>query len=121
MLGAGAKPADEQRDHQQAEAGARACEAITDTSECGAERKYGGGTEPFRQKSGGNLKARHGANEDAAQRAKLGIAESEFRLPDWQQDVENIGIAVMQCVRAASNRRRPAFVALGRAHCGASI
>src|SRR5262249_52589048 len=43
----------------------------------------------------------HGAGEQPAQQPELGVAEPELLLPDRQHDVDQIGIAVVQRVRAA--------------------
>ena len=66
---------------------------------------------PLGQQPGGNLEARHGAGEEAAQQAELRIAEPELRLPDRQQHVDEIGVAVVQRVRAAGDAGGAALVA----------
>ena len=113
MLGAGAEPADEQRGHQHGEAGAGAGQAIAEAGERGAEREHRGGAQPFGHQACRNLEARHGAGEQAAQQPELGIAEPELPLPDRQQDVDEIGVAVVQRVRPAGDGGGAPLVALG--------
>src|SRR5215831_8418553 len=68
MLGAGAEPGDEQRDHEQAEARARAGEAIAGADERRAERQHRRRAQALGDESGGNLEAGHGAGEQLAHR-----------------------------------------------------
>src|SRR5207302_10190744 len=96
MLRAGAKPADEQRDDQHREPRTRARKAIAEPGEGGAEREHSRRAKPFGQQPGWNLEARHGADENAAQEAELGVAETELRPPRRQQDIDEVGIAVVQ-------------------------
>ncbi len=103
MLGAGPEPAEEQRRHEQAEAGAGAGQAIADAGERGAQRQHRRGAEALGNQPGGNLEARHGAGKEPAQQAELGIAKSELLLPDRHHHVDQIGVAVVQRVRAAGD------------------
>src|SRR5262245_37707454 len=114
MLGAGAEPAEEQGDDEQAEARARAGEAIAGADERGAERQHRRRAEPLGDEPGGNLEAGHGAGEQSAQQPELRIAEPELLLPDRQHDVDQTAVAVMQRMRAAGDAGGAAFVALGR-------
>ena len=118
MLGAGAEPADEQRDHQQAKARARAGQAIAGAGERGAACEDRGGAQAFGDQPGGNLEAGHGAGEQSAQQAELRIAEPELLLPDRQHHVDQIGVAVMQRMRTARHAGGAALVALGRQGLG---
>src|SRR5262245_32839345 len=114
MLSAGAEPADEQRDDEQAEARARAGKAIAGAGERGAERQHRRRAEALGDEPGGNLEAGHGAGEQPAQQPELRIAKPEFFLPDRQHDVDQIGVAVVQRMRGAGDAGGAAFVALDR-------
>ena len=114
MLRAGAEAADDQCHHQHGEAGTGAGQQIADAGERGAERQDGRRAEPLGQQRGRDLEARHGAGKQAAQQAELRIAESELGLPDRQQHINEIGVAVVQCVRAAGDCRSTPLVTLGR-------
>src|SRR5262249_13216954 len=114
MLQARAEAADEQGDHEEAEARARAREAIPGSRERRAERKYRCGAEALGDQPGGNLETGHGAGEQPAQQPEFGVAKPELLLPDRQHDVDQIGVAVMQRMRAAGDAGGAAFVALGR-------
>src|SRR5260370_25645167 len=114
MLGAGAEPADEQRDHEQAEARARAGEAIAGADERRAERQHRRRAHALGDEPGVNLEAGHGAGEQPAQQLELGVTKPELLLPDRQHDVDQTGVAVMQRMRAAGDAGGAAPVALGR-------
>ena len=69
---------------------------------------------------GRDLEARHRAGEHAAQRADRRIAQAELRLPDRQHHDDEIGVAVVQRMRAArGTHRAPLFAA--RAFRGRAI
>jgi hypothetical protein len=53
-----------------------------------------------------NLQARHGADIEPAQQTERRIAERELDLPNRQDDVERVGEAVMQRMRAARDAKR---------------
>ncbi len=112
MLRRGAETADHERRHQPGKA-AQSRQTIAKAGQGGAAREHGGCAPALGQKAGGNLQSRHGAGEHAAQQADRGIAEAELGLPDRQHDVDQIGIAVVQRVRAGGDRQSAAFVALG--------
>jgi len=114
MLDAGAEPADEQRDHEQAEARARAGEAIAGAGERGAERQHRRRAHALGDEPGGNLEAGHGAGEQPAQQPELGVTKPELLLPDRQHDVDQTAVAVVQRMRGAGDAGGAAFVALGR-------
>src|SRR5262245_18272164 len=114
MLNAGAEAADEQGRHQKPEARARAGQAIAGAGERRAERQHWRRAEALGDEPGGNLQAGHGAGEQGAQQPELGIAELELLLPDRQHDVDEISVAVVQCMRAARDAGGAALVALGR-------
>ena len=110
MLGAGAEPADEQRAEQHGEAGARAGQAIAEAGERRADPEHQRGAELFRCETRGNLQARHGADEHAAQQAERRIIEAEFHLPQRQHDIDQVGVAVVQGVGHRGNRGSPPLV-----------
>ena len=113
MLGARAESADEQSDQQQAETGAQADQTVSEARERRSERQHRGRAEPLRQVARRNLEARHRAGIEPAQHSKLGIAQAEIALPQRQHDVDQIGVAVMQCMRAARHAGGAPFLALG--------
>src|SRR5262249_48932196 len=88
--------------------------AIPGPRERRAERQYRCGPEALGDQPGGNLEAGHGAGEQPAQQPELGVAEPELLLPDRQHDVDQIGIAVVQRVRAAGDAGGAAPLAPGR-------
>src|SRR5262249_44124415 len=47
-----------------------------------------------------NLQGGHGGHVAAAQHPDLGISQAELRLPHWQQDIEQIGVTVVDGVSA---------------------
>ncbi len=112
MLGAGAEPAHEQRHHQQGEARAGAGQAIAGPGERGAEREHRRGPQPLGEQRGGDLETGHGAGEQPAQQSELRVAEPELLLPDRQHDVDEIGVTVVQRMRAAGDAGGAALVAL---------
>jgi hypothetical protein len=57
-----------------------------------------------RQAPGRQLQAGHRARIDAAQHGQRAVAEAEVRLPNWQQHVDHVGVAVVQRMR---NTREP--------------
>ena len=63
MLGARAHAADEERDDQEPEAGARAGQAVAGARKRRAEREDRGRTQAFGDEPGGDLQAGHGAGE----------------------------------------------------------
>ena len=107
-------PADEQRDHEQAEARARAGETIAGADERRAERQHRRRAHALGDEPGGNLEAGHGAGEQPAQQPELGVTKPELLLPDRQHDVDQIGVAVMQRMRGAGDAGGAALVTLGR-------
>ena len=111
MLGAGSKPGAEERHHEDTQAGAGAGEAIAYAAERGSKRKEKSSAGSLGQQPRRNLETGHGAGEQPAQEPELGIAEPELLLPDRQQDVDQIGIAVVQRVRAARHARNAALIA----------
>ena len=118
MLRAGAEPADEQRGHQRDDAAAEAGKTIANTGERGAEREHDRRTEALGQEARGNLKARQRAGEHRLHQPERGKAEAEFVLPDRQHDVDQVGIAVVQRMRAAGDAERAPLVALHRRGAG---
>ena len=112
MLRAGAEAADEQRGHQRGDAGAQAGEAIADAGERGAERQHDRRAVPLGQKARGNLKAGERAGEHRLHQPERGKAEAEFVLPDRQHHVDQVGVAVVQRVRAAGDAERAPFLGL---------
>src|SRR5450756_2182660 len=110
MLRAGAQPGHEQRGHQRGDAAAEAGEAIAEAGERGAEREHDRRAEPLGQQARGNLKASERAGEYRLHQPERGKAEAEFVLPDRQQDVDQVGIAVVQRMRAAGHAERAPFL-----------
>ena len=119
MLRAGTDAADQERDHEHGKAGARAGDAETDAGKRGAKRQYRRRPGTVGELAGRNLKSRHGAGEHRPQRADRCIGQPEFGLPYRQHDIENVGIAVMQRVRAGCDRERPPLRLRGGGVAGA--
>ncbi len=77
---------------------------VTEARKRCPQRKYRGHAETLGRNTGRNLQARHGAGEDAAECAESRICQAEFGLPQRQQDVDEIGVTVVQCMVEAGNR-----------------
>jgi hypothetical protein len=99
--------------HQPGEAVANPGDAIAQARERGAEREHGAGAEPLRHAGGGNLQARHGAAEERAQETDGRIAQAELGLPDRQRHPDEVGVAVVQDVRARRDAERAPLGLLG--------
>jgi hypothetical protein len=88
----------------------RAGQAIAKTGKRGAERQHQRRAKLFRNEARGNLQARHGADEYAAQNPERRIIETEFGLPQRQHDVDEVGVAVVQRVRHRRDRSDPSLI-----------
>src|SRR5215470_9933354 len=111
MRSAGAEPADNERHKQKRKARARASETIAKPRQRSPAGQYDRRAQTFSNEPGGDLKRRHGAGEQTAHQAKLAIAEPEFGLPDRQHHDDEIGVAVMQGMRAAGDTSGAALFA----------
>ena len=110
MLRARPQSADQQRDDEHGIARARSGEAIAEPGERGATGKDRGSAKLPGQHACRNLKDGHRSGEQAAQQANRGIAQAEFDLPDRQHHINQIGIAVVQRMRARSDAEGAALV-----------
>src|SRR5664279_990987 len=124
MLRAGAEPGHEQRGHQRGDAAAETGEAIAEAGKRGAEREHDRRPEPLGQQARWNLKTGERAREHRLHQPERGKAEAEFVLPDRQHDVDQVGIAVVQRMRAAGHAKRTPLLgfavrAIGR--CGHGV
>jgi hypothetical protein len=113
MLRRRAETAQKQRCHQPPKIIAGSSEAIAQAAQARAQRQHGAATDPLGNVRGRDLQTRHGAAVDHAQQADGGIAQAELSLPDRQGHPDQIRIAVVQGVRAASDAERTPFPALG--------
>src|SRR6266436_5845327 len=111
MLGARTESPYEQRDQQQDKAGADAGDAIAKTSKRSAGRQYDRRAKPLGEKTAGNLQTCHRADEYAAQHAEFGKTQSKLGLPQRQQHIDEIRIAIMQRMRTARNHDSVPLVA----------
>ena len=106
MLGAGAGAGDEQRgaepDAPPDEPGERVAERRR--ARCRAPARRGRRTARRAGRQG--LQRRHGAGEKPAQQRERAVAKAEFGLPDRQQHVDQVGVAVVQRMRGAGDRER---------------
>ena len=120
MLRAGAEPDQKQHRDQRPEAAGEQRKTIRKSRKRRAARQHQRRADPLAQQAGGDLEARHRAGEHAAQRADRRIAQAELRLPDRQHDDHEVGVAVVQRMRAAGDTHRaPLFAA--RAFRGRAI
>ena len=103
--------ADKERAEQHREGGAQTRQTITDTGKRGAKRQHERRAKSLRQVACGNLQNCHGADERAAEEPERGIGQAKFGLPQWQHDVDEVGIAVMQCMGDARDRGRAPLLA----------
>ncbi len=107
MLRARAAAGDGQRHAQAQQAARHAGKGITERGQQGAEHQRGaraehGGDAPRRQ-----LQGRHGAGIDAAQDRQRAVVEAKIRLPDRQQGVDHVGVAVVQRMRRTGEPKYP--------------
>ena len=64
------------------------------------------------------MKAGQRAGKDRTHQTERRIAKSEFGLPDRQHQIDQIGVAVMQHMRAARHAQGVTFFGLGGAGSG---
>ena len=104
-----------------ADALAQAGNAKADAGERGAERQHDGHAKPFCQPPGRNLQTGKRQREHGLHQPEHGIAEAELALPDRQHYVDEVGVAVVQRVRAAGNAHgAPLFADRDRADAASS-
>src|SRR6185369_15416815 len=132
MLRACAEAADKQRRDKTRDTTAEASKNVAKSCECGTERQHRCGAETFSNKTRRNLEAGQRTRKDCSHQPQRRKAETEYALPDRQHHVDEIGVAVMQCMRATGNAKGTALrglrrngirhrrVVRGRAH-GASL
>ena len=112
MLRARAEPDQKQHRDQRPETAGEQRQTIGKSRERRPAGEHQRRAEPLAQHAGGDLEARHRAGEHAAQRADRRIAQPELRLPDRQHHDHEIGVAVVQRMRAAGDTHRaPLFAA----------
>ncbi len=103
VLHAGAKAADHQRGEQHPEPDAGAGDEIADPGQRGAEAEDQRPTKALGDRPGRDLEPGHRPDIERAQQTNRGVVEAELRLPQRQQHVEQIGIAVVQDMGAAGD------------------
>ncbi len=106
VLHPGAEPADDERAHQHRKAGAGSRDQKADARQRGAEAEHQRAAETLGDGARRYLKPGHRADIERPQQPDLGIAEPELGLPQRQQHVQQVGVAVMQHMRAAGDRHR---------------
>ena len=104
MLRAGANSAEKECAEQHRKGGAQTRQTIADTGKRGAKRQHDRRSESLGHVACGNLQRSHGADERAAEEPERRIRQAEFGLPQWQHDVDEAGITVVQRVRDARDR-----------------
>src|SRR6516225_3151135 len=104
MLRAGANSAEKKRAEQRHKGGAQTRQAIADTGERRVKRQHDRRAESLGHVARGDLQRSHGADERAAEEPERRIGQAEFGLPQWQHDVDEVGITVVQRVRDARDR-----------------
>src|SRR5262245_49863833 len=114
MLGTGAEPTDEQGSYQKCDTVAEAGQDITQSGKHGAEGEDRRRTETCGQKARRDLKAGQRARKHGLHESERGEAEPEFTLPDRQQNVDEVGISVMQRMRAAGDAQRAPLLGFSR-------
>jgi hypothetical protein len=111
MLRARSDTAKDQPEHQNRQARAHSGKQIASARERSAGGEHADRAQSFGEQCRWNLERRHGAGIERTQHADRRIGEAELRLPDRQQKVEEIGVSIVQEMRAAGDRQRAAFVA----------
>ncbi len=114
MLHAGPDTGDHQRRHQRGNALAEAGHAEADAGKRRTERQHEGHAEALREPPRRNLQSGKGEREHRLHQAEHGVAQPEFALPYRQHHIDEIGIAVVQRVRAAGHAHRTPLLADGR-------
>jgi len=107
MLRARSRARDRQRHAQADQAAGEPGERVAPGRQRGAEGENDAPAHPLRQPAGGQLECGHGAGIEAAEDGQHREAQAEFGLPDRQQDVDQVGVAVVQGMRRAGDRQRP--------------
>ena len=102
MLHAGAEAAQHQAAEQRDIAAAPSGQQKSKGGNRGAEDEQPAFAELFGEQPGRDLQRRHRTGIDRSQQPDLRQGEAEFRLPDRQEHIEKIAIAIMQRMRAAA-------------------
>jgi hypothetical protein len=71
----------------------------------GAKRKHDAAVEPLHKPPGGKLQRGHRPGIDAAERTQHAVAQAELSLPQGKQDVDQVGVAVVQGVGSSGDRQ----------------
>ena len=104
VLHARADAAEHQGNDQHRKPGAGPGDEIADAGQRGAKAEQQRAADALGERARRHLEPGHRAGEQRAQQPDLGIAEAELGLPQRQQHIEEVGIAVMQHMRAAGDR-----------------
>ena len=103
MLRTCAEAANKQGRDENRDAGAETGKHVAEPCERSTERQDRRGTETFGHKARRNLEASQRSGKNRSHQPERGKAETELALPDRQHDVNEIGVPIMQGVRAAGN------------------
>ena len=88
------------------QAAGEAGERVAAGGQRGADRENDAPVHPLDEPAGGKLERRHRAGVKPAQRGQHPVAQAEFGLPERQQDVDQVGVSVVQRMRGSGDRER---------------
>lgn len=88
---------------------------VTAPRQRGAQREHDAAVDAFSQPARGKLQDGHRARVTRAKDRERGISQTEFGLPDRQQHIDQIAVAVVQRMRRSrKDERAPGF---GQIYC----
>src|SRR5262249_34931220 len=106
VLGASSGSRDGEGRRQAEEPSGRTRERVAERGERGPRGENRPSTEDRREPARGNLEDCHRPGIEAAERRQSPVPEAELRLPDGEQDVDHVGVAVVQRVREPRDGER---------------
>ena len=87
---------------------------VAQRGETRADGKDRAATQPLGDPHGGDLQSCHDPGVDATQQRQRGVSEAELPLPDRQQDVDQVGEAIVQSMSDPGDQKRASRTAARR-------